>query len=270
MKKSNFFLDKWFLDFTAESGEIMIFYAAKLRWFGLEVPYFSRICKLPGMEVAQISRYKNVNFPTVENDVIFWNDPTLNVSGEWKAAANSIRTKLFESPQGSLDWHCRQPASCVQLKMNDQLFSGTGYAEQLTLTVAPWKIPMNELRWGRFVSEAHSAVWVELRDDNTRKWLWFDGNKIEHPVIEDGHIKLGDDYLLELDREVILETEKKIFNVVENLVRYLPGFRSVLPLKFLMADESKWCSNAVLKKGGVVVCSGKAIHELVNFNPEIE
>ncbi len=36
-----FYLNKWFLDCVSEEGEAMIFYAAKLKWRGWEVPYTS-------------------------------------------------------------------------------------------------------------------------------------------------------------------------------------------------------------------------------------
>jgi hypothetical protein len=53
---------------------------------------------------------------------------------------------------------------------------------------------------------------------------------------------------------------------VEKLVRYLPGFKKILPLNFLMADETKWLSRAELHSEHDSVVKGMAIHELVRFN----
>jgi hypothetical protein len=125
---------------------------------------------------------------------------------------------------------------------------------------------MDELRWGRFGSDENNMVWIELREKDKRQWLWLNGEKIENCIIEDEHIILpGKDLVLNLDRGVLLESEKKIFSVVEKLVRYIPGFNKVIPLNFLRADEFKWLSRGQLEANRKVLSCGMAIHELVNF-----
>lgn len=144
---------------------------------------------------------------------------------------------------------------------------GKGYAEQLIMTVPAWKIPMDELRWGRFVSDENSMVWIELRKDERKKWLWVNGEKEENCFIEDESVSVPDKKLiLQLDKGVVLESEKKILSVVEKIIRYIPGFNKLIPLQFIMADETKWLSNGRLLINGKTVSEGKAIHELVNFN----
>jgi len=64
---------------------------------------------------------------------------------------------------------------------------------------------------------------------------------------------------------VKLESEKKIFSVVEKLIRYIPGFSKVIPISFLMAEEVKWLSKGELQIQGKTITSGMAIHERVNF-----
>ena len=85
--------------------------------------------------------------------LITWSDSKFGVSGTWKSMATMIQTRIFDSAEGFLDWKCFQPASKVQLRINDTVLEGRGYAEQLILTVPPWRIPMDELRWGRFGSD---------------------------------------------------------------------------------------------------------------------
>jgi hypothetical protein len=264
----NFHLEKWFLDFTSDEGEVMIFYAAKLKWFGIEVPYKSWIRYQPGMEMVQKSKFKKVNFPQVEGKKITWHDDAFQVEGIWENVTKPLRAKFFESEEGELDWNCLQPSSKVHLKINNQTFTGTGYVEKLILTAPPWKIPMDELRWGRFLSEDYNIVWVELRSEKNRQWLWLNGERKDAAIIEDDFIQVGEEYRLELDRSVVLEAEKKIFNVVEKLIWFIPGFKSAMPIRFLMADESKWFSKAQLKKGDQIIVYGNAIHELVNFKPK--
>ena len=262
----NFHLNKWFLDFTGENGEAMIFYAAKLTWHGLTTFYTSWLRYNTASGVRLKSRFRNVQFPEMRNNLISWSDSKFGVSGTWESAAKTIQTRLLDLEEGYLDWKCYQPASKVQLRINDRVLEGKGYAEQLILTVPPWKIPMDELRWGRFGSDGINLVWIELQEKEKLQWLWLNGEKIENCIIEDDHISIPEkDLVLKLDRGVVLESEKKIFSVVENLIRLIPGFNKIIPLSFLMADEIKWLSKGEFQAQGKTIAGGMAIHELVNF-----
>lgn len=190
----------------------MIFYVVKLTWHGLTTTYTSwlRYDKTSGVRLK--SRFRNVQFPERHNNLISWSDSKFGVSGTWESLAETIQTRLFDLEEGYFDWKCDQPASKVQLRINDRVLEGRGYAEQLILTVPPWKIPMDELRWGRFGSDGINIVWIELTEKEKRQWLWLNGAKIENCIIEDDHITMpAKDLVLKLDRGVVLESEKKTF-----------------------------------------------------------
>jgi hypothetical protein len=128
---------------------------------------------------------------------------------------------------------------------------------------------MDELRWGRYGSSENQMVWIELREEDKKQWLWLNGEKMEICIIEDDHISIPEkDIILKLDKGVILESEKKISAVAEKLLHYIPGFNKVMPLKFLMADEFKWLSKGQLQTNGKTISTGMAIHEFVNFKSE--
>jgi hypothetical protein len=265
---SPFHLNKWFLDFVSHSGEAMIFYAARLTWHGLSVSYTSWLHHVKSTGVTFKSRLHHIHMPEISGDLITWSDPGFGVSGTWHAKAKPIAARLFDSAEGHLDWSCFQPRSEVTLIINDNHLEGKGYAEQLILTAPPWKIPMDELRWGRFGAEDYYMVWIELREQEKKQWLWLNSVREDQCIIEDDMVSIPRKEIeLRLDRGVSLEAEKKIFSVVEHLVRYIPGFNKVMPVRFLMADESKWLSKAQLVSKGIRIADGMAIHELVNFKP---
>lgn len=266
LKHENFRLNKWYLDFVGENGEAMIFYAAKLTWHGMSVKYTSWLSHNLDTGVVLKSRFRKVQMPVLDGELITWKDLGFGVSGAWRASSPMIQARLFDSEEGYLEWECYQPASKVNLIINGKTLSGVGYAEQLTLTAPPWKIPMDELRWGRFVSDSNNLVWIELRKSDKKQWLWLNGEKIDSCLIEDDSIVIpGSNLMLILDRKVILESEKKIQSVVGNIIRYLPNFHKSIPLGFLMADETKWLSKGELQSEGKVLSIGMTIHELVNF-----
>jgi len=263
----NFHLSKWFLDFIGNQGEVMIFYAARLKWHGWSASYTSWLKYTKTTGVILKSRFSNVHIPMVGDESITWKDSKFGVSGIWTPLAKRIEARLFESTDGYLDWKCFQPDSKVELRIGNSVLSGRGYAEQLILTAPPWLIPMDELRWGRFASDQYNIVWIEIREKVNRQWLWANGVRIENCIIDDDRIYVPvKDLLLHLDRAIVLESEKKILSVVNRLIRYLPGFKKIMPVKFLIADETKWASSGKLQQNNKDVCTGYAIHELVNFN----
>lgn len=269
MGRSNFHLNKWYLDFIGDNGETMIFYAAKLSWKGIAVHYASWLFYNPDSGVTAKSHFRNVQLPKKKDKLITWEDDTFNVSGSWASTSKPILARLFDVDDGYLDWNCFQPSSKVQLKIKDKIIQGKGYAEQLILTTPPWQLPMNNLRWGRFHSLHDTIVWIDLRKENKQQWLWLNGEKITNCNIEDDHISSTvKNFSLKLDRGVVLESEKKILQVMQNLLRDLPGFNKLMPSKFIMADNHKWLSKAEFKKNGGDVTQGIAIHEWSNFNTQ--
>ena len=268
-QKKGLHLNKWFLDFNGESGEAMIFYAAKLNWGPFSVPYTSWIYYDSEKGNHEISRFSKVNLPSKDKNRITWHDNVHNIRGMWESRATSLEARIFDSKDGYLDWRCYQPASDVQLEINNLIYKGTGYVEQLILTATPWKIPMDELRWGRWISDDDAIVWIELKELDKKQWLWVNGEKTENNYIEDDLLEIpGKNLKLKLNQKVLLESEKKISSVMEKINKLLPGFRNIIPIHFLMADEKKWLSEGILEDNYGRVINGMAIHELVNFKPE--
>ena len=261
-----FLLVKWFLDFVGENGVSMIFYSAKLTWHGWSASYASWLNYDSVSGVRLKSRFGNAQFPQMEENTITWNDKKFGVSGSWESLAERIQAQIFESSEGYLDWECFQPASKVKLKILDKSLLGWGYAERLTLAILPWKIPMDELRWGHFNSDENNMVWIELKEKEKRQWLWLNGEKSENVTICDDRLSIPEkDMVLLLDRGAVLESEKKIFSLMGKIIRYIPGFNKVVPTGFLMADETKWFSKGQLQSNNIALGSGTAIHEFVNF-----
>ena len=269
MPNSRFHLNKWYLDFIGENGNCMIFYSAKLTWRGLSVTYASHINYKAG-KLKVKSYFRNVNMPLRNEDIITWKDKKLNVSGTWKANTEPLNCRIFESKNGDLDWKCFQPSSKVTLKLDNETLEGSGYAEQLILTTPPWNIPMNQLRWGRFTSGDVVLVWIELQKEKIDQWVWLNGEEVGDCNVTDNSISSKkENFHLKLNRQGVLESDKKIYRVVQDLLRFLPGFGKIMPLNFLMADNYKWLSKAEFHKNGEDPKFGYAIHEKVNFNSEV-
>ena len=269
MSKShnNFYLTKWYLDCIDEQGNAAIGYAASMRWRSLEVPYTSLLLFEEGKGASERSRFQELNWPSQMGDQIIWEDSSFGISGWWESDAPPLTARLYHSDNGFLDWQCFQPRSNALFDIADgPAIKGLGYAERLVLAVEPWKIPMEQLRWGRYLSEKDYLIWIELRGGPTRQWVLYNGVPVEGAAIEDDALHLPQLGLhLQLDQSGSLEAEKKIFNVVRSLVSFLPGFNRIVPRFFLYANEHKWRSWGRLLKQGEPQSEGWAVHELADF-----
>lgn len=265
--KSDFRLVKWYLDCVTDSGETFIGYVATLEWKRFKVPYSSTIFLSSISESSVVTRMSKPSMPLLNGMQIFWKDYRLKIDGNWQQNHNSIEARLHESPNGYLHWNCYQPNSIVKLNFRNQKLNGYGYVEMLELTDSPWHIDMATLRWGRYSSNTDNLVWIQIKGNKTRQWVWLNGNFIINAEVNDKQIVIPEkDIVLELDQSGVIESEQKIFNTVKMIMKYLPGFEKIIPVKFLYSDETKWRSYGTLKQKDIVRSKGWAIHELVDFN----
>ncbi|TLX73285.1 hypothetical protein E9993_15970 [Labilibacter sediminis] len=265
--ESGFYLTKWFLDCIDEDGGTMIAYSAKMSWNGFSVPYTSVFLFQSGKVIINKSRLDQPVSPLKKGEIIEWHDKRYGVKGTWKQTSPTLKEKLYESQNGYLEWCCYQPEANTEVHIKGKgIIKGKGYAEQLTLTIEPWKIHMEQLRWGRFHSGEDSLVWVEFKGEKLKRWVWYNGKKVEATHLDDDHLfilKLG--IQLKLENKQVLEQGKKIYNIAKSLLSYLPGFNKVIPGFFLNAKEIKWMSRGTLEQDGASIRQGWAIHELVDF-----
>jgi len=262
-----FHLTKWFLDGVNEAGWCMIGYAAKMCWNGITVPYNSLLISQPGKDVVYKSRFRQLSWPVCNGEMIRWDDKGFGISGQWNQTGSELRIRLFESEDGYLDWCCFQTRSNATIKINDEhKIVGNGYAEQLILTIEPWRIRMDQLRWGRFHSDADNLVWIDFQGKVSNRWVWYNGKLITVSHLNDKNLVIPElEIKLSLEDSRLLEKGRKINSVVKSLLSLLPGFNKTIPGFFLKARETKWICRGTLVQSGVVKSEGWAIRELVDF-----
>jgi hypothetical protein len=205
--------------------------------------------------------------PIASGKTIWWQDPGFRLEGRWESAVPPVSCRLFEGEEGRVDWYCHHPASDFRLTLGDEPpMEGHGYVECLEMSLPPWKIGFNELRWGRFADPEAPLAWIDWKGDVARSWV-FDGQTVEAgtAIIRDDSIDLPHTHKkLLLNNPIVIEDKEKIMEVMHNLVSWLPGIDRFTPLRFLKARETKWRSEAkLIVPGGEK--TGWAIHELVTF-----
>lgn len=260
-KASSFLLTKWYLDCVAENGDAAVVYVANLRWNKLSVQYSSLLTIL-GDRVHCTSSLRQASFPRLDRDSATLSLPQLSVEGCWRALRAPVERTVFGNQHGSVNWQCHQPMSRVDLLLQGKTrLVGLGYAECLTLSILPWKLPLEELHWGRFLSEQDALVWIDWRGPRPWRSVLHNGEEREVQSLTESGMRFTQTGMrLDLDRGTVLRSGQLGQTVFAGISR----LAKLMPRSLLSVEECKWRSRGVLHNGSTAV-TGWAIHEIVKW-----
>ncbi len=251
-------LRKWYLDCVSDAGDAGVIYAGRVSAGALSLPYFE-VLSSPharrGRRFRRLSRRANVQ--PAERGITL--DATaFGVTGKWSSRASPIELRLFDGTSGRIDWRCHAPAALAEVELSDgTTLTGLGYVEELTMTVAPWALPFDDLRWGRFVSKRRHAVWIDWRGGLDRRWVFVDGVAVKATQVEREHV-VWENGSIEIDTGRVLR-EGRLGKTIAG-----PG-ALLLPRRVGQALETKWISPASLHDDRHTAETGWVIHELVRW-----
>lgn len=243
----------------SDDGSAFIGYAAKLRWKRMSFTYSSILHTQAGKDVEIDTTLRECNSPEISESSTCWSSSRLNVVGNWKAIAQPIRRTLLSSPAGNIEWNCLHPQATAVLRIgSDRRIEGLGYVEKLTVTIPPWKLPFDELRWGRFLSNNDALVWIFWRGDTELNLVLHNGIQLENGLVSDNGIEATDlDFTLGKNKVL---REGPLFKTALSMT---PRIEGLMPFRMLRMFEGKWLSPGVLKKPHAE--PGWAIHEVVRW-----
>jgi len=250
-----FQLSKWYLDCVTDDGDASIAYVGSAGWGALRLHY-SSLLESAGQSVRTRHSLREELLDVCDCS-IKWNSNALGVEGEWRADAAAVRETVFESEAGRIEWRCVMPRARVRIGGHE----GLGYAEHLSMTIAPWKLPIRTLRWGRFGAASDWVVWIDWDGDYTKRIVYRNGNAVAARRVEDDHISFEDGSRLVMDRSLPIRQGA----LGTTVLSMIPGIRETFPARLMQVSESKWRSRARLERAGGEVVEGWAIHEVVKW-----
>jgi hypothetical protein len=250
-----FRLEKWYLDVVSPAGRGRIVYVACLSMGALRLKYAS-VLRVDGHMVRSQSTLRGVVPPDGQSALRFSSD-SLGVAVSLARSASPFGARILDTTLGYVDWCCFAPRAQVLFEDGTETIEGTGYAELLTMTIPPWSMPWDNLRWGRAHAGERVWVWLELEGEGKRESRLFVDEKTPDLIGVDRERVVsadGEELLLEDHRSI---REGKLGN---NVLAILPDAARLFPGRLLGMVESKWLSRARI--GGA---EGFAIHELVSW-----
>ena len=264
---SAFRLDKWYIDGVDADSRTIIGYWASASWGALSVTWQSVVSYVPGHPAERRRSTRRGLPPRLEHGMLSWQALAGRASLRVVSSSPAIQVQLWnaadasdgERDAGTVDWCCVAPVGAVSAHVRGLPdFSGIGYAERLTMSVPPWRLPVGQLRWGRWCDAAgeHSLVWIEWAGPPVRRWVHLDGRHVDAHVA-DTEIR-GDGFSLTLADPVVLEDR-----AFADVARHIPGLMRVLPTSMRDMREARWRSHGVLQLQGERALPGTCIHERV-------
>ena len=260
---SVFELSKWYADCVGDEGDAAILYHAELRIGMLPVHYESLLIKEQDSPTLERYSLRSCPAPNAKDDRIEWQSPKWRARASWRDLGMTQREVLFESNAGTLQWNCIAPRAAATLEIDEvKLLTGWGYVEHLRLTVPPWRLPIQRLRWGRFVNATDSLVWIDWSGPYSRRVVYLNDAATPAACITDQEVVLeaaGATLLLE-DSRVIREGL-----LGETALAVFPRLSDLFPESIAHLRECKWVSRATLRQRGRPDSTGTAIHEVVEW-----
>jgi len=255
-------LRKWYLDCVTAAGDAAIVYSARMAVGPVSMPYFEIMtapASRPDAPVAPVAPRRGVSSRArvIESGHDLELDAShAGITGRWTSRYPAIDIVLLDDERGRIRWRCRQPGGRASLQVAGGTgLQGLGYAEELEMTAAPWALPFDELRWGRFVSEHRSVVWIDWRGGLERRWVFVDGLAVDAGVVECDRV-IWPGAALEI-------APGRVWRHGE-LGKSITGALSFcVPRRAARAVETKWISPAVLRHDIGAPETGWVIHEVV-------
>ncbi|HUA62414.1 MAG TPA: hypothetical protein VML19_26900 [Verrucomicrobiae bacterium] len=256
----DFELTKWYADCVSERGDACILYSAELAF--PPIRYTSLLRLQDGRPAQNRFSLRKQASPEMRDGCIEWNSRRWKAEGQWSCSDSSIRETLFDSPDGSLEWECLAPRAGAYLRTGDEPeIRGWGYVERLRLSVAPWRLPIRELRWGRFINGFDALVWIDWRGPYNRQVVYHNGAAVPARSIGDTGIELSDGAVLRFEASTPLREGR----LGATALAVIPHVDRLFPASILNVRERKWLSRAVLRRAGCADSTGMAIHEVVEW-----
>jgi hypothetical protein len=187
---------------------------------------------------------------------------TFKINGSWERSDAPIAISLYKDNQNhELIWNCHHPKSRTEIKYNGKIYKGFGYAESLSLTIKPWNLPIDELRWGRFLSDTCTIIWINWVGKYPVNRIFLNGVEYNDAIFKDGIISFSDEIYQLKFSEILTIREGKLLN----LFPAISFLKLLFNRRILDTVEIKYKAKTIFSKNGVRLSKGWSLYEIVTW-----
>ena len=251
-------VEKWYLDCVTADGAGVIYYAARIGVGPVAVRCSETLHWRAGDPAAVNRTVLGGQLPTATSAGIAWRSRALDAHGRWAPLGSGVPTTiLHEEAAGRIEWTCFCPSGPAAVSIGGEPREGLGYVERLVITLPPARLPIRELRWGRFIAARHSCVWIRWRGPPERSWCFHNSRAVDAAMPELHQLSWGG-YRLRLAPGATLRSGR----IADTAFKHNGLLRRLVPAAVRDIAETKWCSRGVLTDVDGREHAGWAIHEV--------
>lgn len=246
----SFALAKLYADCVAPSGEGAIVYAGEVTWKAIKLS-LSCMTFFDRDGAASESWALSSGEASLAGRELRWghHDSTLLA----QASCDGVSELLFESAEGSIAFDCIVPDGSVRLTRGTRRLEGRGYAERLEMTIPPWSLPIDSLRWGRLTSPEERIVWIEWSGVRPLTRVLRNGALCGGAIIRKDRVELPGSGALLLGDPRVLRAGRLggMRGAVSWLVAQLPGIAGIHETKLLRTGRVE-LADRIIAEGWVI------------------
>jgi hypothetical protein len=256
---SYFKLEKLYLDSIDDSGNCFVIYYAKLEFFFVRITFSELIFSdASGMTIEKKS-LKKISKP-LTNDLLLYFNHFMQIRGSWKRTSPPLMPISFKDKLNrELIWNCHHPKAFTEIEHEESKYRGFGYAETISMTIKPWILPMEELRWGRFLSDDFTITWIEWKGDYPLHKIFCNGTEYKDAIFESQGVVFGRGAYSLIFKEITIIRKGKLSKVFSKM----PWLKIIFNKRILNTTEIKYKAKSILNLNSETKATGWSLYELI-------
>ncbi len=172
-----------------------------------------------------------------------------------------IRSLYKDSENNELIWSCHHPKALTEIIYNGNIYKGFGYAETLYSRIKPWNLPIDELKWGRFLSDTHTLIWIYWKGKHPLNKIFFNNIEYNDAVIENDTVIFGDGIYQLNFSEIQLIRKGNLSGLFSKMALAKIFFNR----RILNTLEIKYKAKTTLSKNSIFLSDGWSLFEIVTW-----
>ncbi|MCE5347582.1 MAG: hypothetical protein LLG13_15035 [Bacteroidales bacterium] len=261
MKQIIFNIEKLYVDCIDKHGNCFIIYWVKAELFLIKFFYSGLVfCDAEGFTTEK-SRLKKIKKPVINGSLNF-NNKFLKTNVSLERTDDPIIRSLYkDSEKNELIWNCHHPKALTEIKYNGNFYKGFGYAETLVSPLKPWSLPIYELRWGRFLTDLYTLIWINWKGKYPVNKIFFNGVEYNDAIFEnDNFVFCNGMYQLKFSEIQIIRKGN-----LSGLFSKMKLLRIFFNRRFMKTVEIKYKAKTTLNKNSVVLSNDWSLFEIVTW-----
>jgi hypothetical protein len=217
-------------------------------------------CDAEGLTTEK-STLRKTKKPVV-NGTIHFNNKFLKTGVSLKRTDDPINRSLYkDNGNNELIWNCHHPKALAEIIYNGSIYKGFGYAETLFSPIEPGNLPIGELRWGRFLSDSYTLIWINWKGKYPVNKIFFNSIEYNDAIFENDIIVFGDGIYQLKFLEIQLIRKGKLSRLFSKMKLLKIFFNR----KILNSVEIKYKARTSLSKNSIVLSNDWSLYEIVTW-----